>query len=82
MPWAFQQIHAILHLKPLWQVRNVNGQVFQIEKGRVYIYSETIEIRSLHKAEDNGLWSADEIAELAPAILLAGYVNPAPAKKD
>jgi len=57
---------------------NINGQVFHVEAGRISIYSEPKEIRSIFRNyEKEGIWSVDELAEIVPPTLLAGYVNPA-----
>lgn len=58
---------------------NINGQVFHVEAGRISMYSEPQEIRSVFRNyEKEGKWSIDELAEIVPPTLLAGYVNPAP----
>ena len=57
---------------------NINGQVLHVERGRVAIYSEPVEIRAIYKAEAGGAWSVDELEEYVPKTILTGYVNPAP----
>lgn len=59
---------------------NINGQIFHVEKGRVSIYSQPIEIKAIYKTTDNGMFRIDELEDAVPKTLLAGYVNPAPAK--
>jgi len=59
---------------------DINGQVFHVEKGRIGIYNMPEETKAIHKEEDNGMWSIDEIEKLVPKKLLDGYVNPAPPK--
>jgi len=61
---------------------DINGQVFHIEKGRVSIYSEPIEVRTVYKTSENGKFSVEELESSVPNTLLAGYVNPSPAKKE
>ena len=60
---------------------NINGQVFHVERGRVSIYSEPIEIRTVFKTADNGMFSVEELEESIPRTLLTGYINPAPAQQ-
>lgn len=62
------------------KARNINGQVFHAEKGRVSIYTEPVEGRALYKTADDGMFSFDELAEAIPRTLLVGYTNPAPAE--
>lgn len=57
---------------------NINGQVLHIERGRVAIYSEPVEIRAIYKSEAGGTWTVDDLEEDVPKTLLTGYVNPAP----
>ena len=59
---------------------NINGQVFHIEKGRVAIYSEPIEVKAIYKTEADGMWTPEELVEYVPKTLLVGYTNPAPAQ--
>lgn len=54
---------------------NINGQVFGCWGGHVSVFSEPVEIRSIHK---QGKWTVEELEDLVPRILLAGHVNPAP----
>lgn len=57
---------------------NINGQVFHIEKGRVGIYSQPVEVRAIYKTERGGMWTVDDLEEAVPKTLLVGYTNPAP----
>ncbi|PIU23500.1 MAG: 3-hydroxyacyl-CoA dehydrogenase [Chloroflexi bacterium CG08_land_8_20_14_0_20_45_12] len=57
---------------------NINGQVFHIEKGRVAIYSEPVEVRAIYKTEAGGMWTFGDLEQAVPKTLLVGYVNPAP----
>jgi hypothetical protein len=49
-----------------------------VERGRVAIYSEPVEIRAIYKSEAGGAWTVDELEEYIPKTILTGYVNPAP----
>jgi len=62
------------------EAADVNGQVFHCEGGRVGIYSEPVEVRSIFKPE--GIFTVEELIKLAPHTLLQGYKNPAPAQPD
>lgn len=60
------------------EASDINGQVFHVEAGRISIYSEPQEIRSIFRNyKKEGKWSIDEFAEIVPRTLLAQYVNPA-----
>ncbi len=58
------------------EASNINGQVFHIEKGRVGIYSEPMEVRQIFNKGE--IWDVEELISLLPASLLVGYTNPAP----
>jgi len=58
------------------EAANINGQIFHIEKGRVGVYSEPAEARTIFNKGE--IWSLDELEALVPVCLLAGYINPAP----
>jgi len=58
---------------------DINGQIFHIEKGKVSTYYEPIENRAICKAEDNGIFTVEELNKHIPSTLMAGYFNPAPA---
>lgn len=58
------------------EAKDINGQIFHIERGRVGIYSHPMEVKQLFN--DGHIWSIDELVELVPRTLLVGYVNPAP----
>jgi NAD(P)-dependent dehydrogenase (short-subunit alcohol dehydrogenase family) len=60
------------------EAKDINGQVFHAEKGRMGIYSEPIEVKSIYKLGDNGMFTVDELIESVPRTLLTGYTNPAP----
>jgi len=59
---------------------NINGQVLHITKGKVAIYSEPIEIRTIYKTDADGMWMVDDLEKHVPGSLLVGYINPAPAQ--
>ena len=58
---------------------NINGQVFHVEKERIGIYSEPVEVRQLFQTGD--AWTVEQLTQLVPKTLLLGYVNPAPPEK-
>lgn len=57
---------------------NINGQVFHIERGRVGIYSEPVEVKAIYKNVEEGMFRLGELEEWVPKTLLTGYTNPAP----
>ena len=58
---------------------DINGVVFRSAGGVVGVYSEPIIVRTINKDHRKGeIWTVDELIELVPKILLAGYVNPGP----
>ena len=59
---------------------DINGQVFHIMKGKVSIYSEPIEVRTIYKTYANGMWTVDDLEKNVTEQLLVGYTNPAPAQ--
>ncbi|MBK6960664.1 MAG: SDR family NAD(P)-dependent oxidoreductase [Gammaproteobacteria bacterium] len=61
---------------------DVNGQIFHVEKGRVSIYSEPVEEKALLKAQDDGLFTVEELMAAVPGCLLVGHPNPAPAESE
>ena len=58
------------------EARNINGQVFHVEKGRVGIYSDPTEVKQIFNTGE--IWDVGELAARFPTSLLLGYVNPAP----
>ncbi|MFC2001975.1 SDR family NAD(P)-dependent oxidoreductase [Chloroflexota bacterium] len=58
------------------EAADINGQVFSVNAGRISIYSEPTEQKVIYKKE--GLWEIEELINLVPGVLLAGYHNPAP----
>lgn len=58
---------------------NINGVVVRSAGGTVGVYSEPTIVKTIHKDyRKYGLWELEELEDLVPKILLAGYVNPAP----
>jgi len=56
----------------------INGQIFHSEAGKIGLYSEPKQIKTIHKDyEKEGFFSQEELETLMPRIL-EGYVNPAP----
>ena len=58
----------------------VNGQMFLCFGSQVSLISQPRPVRTLFKSE--GYWTLDELDQLAPDALLAGLVNPAPAREE
>jgi len=56
----------------------VNGQFFLCFGNTVALVSQPRPVKALYKADGN--WTLDELERLAPATVLEGLVNPAPAK--
>ena len=61
------------------EARDVNGQMFLCYGGAVALVSQPRPERTLFKAD--GYWTLDDLDAQAPGALLAGLVNPAPAKE-
>lgn len=57
---------------------DINGHIFGIKPGEIFIYSERVEEHSLRR--DSGIWTHEELAKQVPQVLLEGFVNPAPRK--
>jgi NAD(P)-dependent dehydrogenase (short-subunit alcohol dehydrogenase family) len=61
----------------------INGVLFRSAGGTVGVYSEPVINRIIHRnVSKDGPWPVDDLADLVPKILLAGYVNPAPPQPD
>ncbi len=58
---------------------NINGYVFAVSGGSVSVLHHPTTMRTLWKP---GLWTVDELVELAPQQLMAGIANPAPPPPD
>ncbi len=64
------------------EAANANGQVFHMEAGRISIYSEPVEIRTIYRNyQKDGKWTLEELIDIIPKTLLVGYVNPAPPER-
>jgi len=59
---------------------DINGQVFDVTGGDIAIYSEPVKKKIITKKK--GLWTVEELIEQVPKVLLEGYKNPSPPKKD
>jgi len=60
---------------------HVNGKVFYASKGKIAIFTEPVELRSIHKGDD-GLFTFEELQRVIPSSLLQDYVNPAPKQEE
>ncbi|HXJ36566.1 MAG TPA: SDR family NAD(P)-dependent oxidoreductase [Candidatus Eisenbacteria bacterium] len=58
---------------------NVNGQFFLCYGSAIALLSQPRAVKTLFKS--TGVWTLDELDRLAPSSILAGLVNPAPAKE-
>ena len=56
----------------------INGRNFEVYGGRVALYSEPEQVKTIFK---DGRWSVGELIKLVPGTLAAGLVNPAPPQK-
>ena len=54
---------------------NVNGRTFFVQTGRISLFSEPVQERTIMK---NGGFTIDELFDSMPGTLAAGLVNPAP----
>ncbi len=61
------------------EAADINGKVFHAVRGRVSIYSEPVEMKSIFN--DGEVWSIDKLVDLVPKTLLIDYKNPMPAEK-
>ncbi|MBA7487215.1 putative short-chain type dehydrogenase/reductase [subsurface metagenome] len=62
------------------EAADINGQVFDVTGGDIAIYSEPVKRKAITRKQ--GLWTVEELIEQVPKVLLEGYKNPAPPKKD
>ncbi len=61
------------------EARYINGQVFNVEGGRIGLVPEPHEIRTLARdVERDGIWTVDDMCELIPQTVGFGLVNPVP----
>lgn len=83
-------IEQMEHMKPediaplvVWlasdDAANVNGRTFFVQTGRVSLYSEPVEEKTMVKV---GGWTIDELFNFMPTTLAAGLVNPAAPKQE
>ncbi|MDY6968710.1 MAG: SDR family oxidoreductase [Spirochaetota bacterium] len=59
------------------EASDINGQIFGVIGGRVFLYSHPDEIKTIYK---DGRWTVEELTKFVPQTLTAGLVNPAPRK--
>ncbi|HMM72978.1 MAG TPA: SDR family oxidoreductase [Rhodocyclaceae bacterium] len=62
--------------------KDVNNQVFHVEKGKINTYAEPVEARALYKFDNDGMFSVDELVQAIPTSLMAGIPNIAPPEAD
>ncbi|MDA0340869.1 MAG: SDR family NAD(P)-dependent oxidoreductase [Proteobacteria bacterium] len=60
----------------------VNGQLFHAEKSRIHTYYFGEVSRSIHKYDDGGMFTVDELIETVPGSLMAGIPNVAPVQES
>jgi NAD(P)-dependent dehydrogenase (short-subunit alcohol dehydrogenase family) len=58
---------------------NVNGKVFSAMGDKIGIYSEPVE--TIQIFNNGNIWTLDQLLDLVPKTLLAGYINPRPPEK-
>jgi hypothetical protein len=58
---------------------NINGKIFYVAGGRISLAHEETAIRQIMK---QGMWTVDELREMVPSQLMAGFTNPAPPPPD
>jgi len=84
--WPKEAIEALETCKPediapliVWlasdQAANVNGRTFFVQTGKISLYSEPVEEKTILKV---GGWTIDELFINMPATLAAGVMNPFP----
>ncbi|MCX6013198.1 MAG: SDR family NAD(P)-dependent oxidoreductase [Chloroflexi bacterium] len=54
----------------------INGQVLDVMGGKIAIYSEPVQMKSIYK--EYGIWTQEELGDIIPKTLSMGLVNPAP----
>jgi len=57
------------------EAANINGYDFNVRGGEVHLMSQPVAVKSIYKG---GIWTVDELCELAPRSLAEGLVNPMP----
>lgn len=58
---------------------NINGKIFAVGGGTISLLEEEVPMRTMAK---EGMWTVEELQELAPTRLMAGLPNPAPPPRD
>jgi NAD(P)-dependent dehydrogenase (short-subunit alcohol dehydrogenase family) len=87
--WPKEAIEALASCKPediapiiVWLASdasaNVNGRTFFVQTGRISLYSEPVEEKTILKV---GGWTIDELFVNMPATLASGLMNPFPAQE-
>ncbi len=61
--------------------RDVNGQLFHVERSKIHTYHFGEESRAIYKHTDGGMFTVDELIETVPASLMEGIPNVAPAQE-
>ena len=61
--------------------RDVNGQLFHVERSKIHTYHFGEESRAIYKHTDGGMFTVDELIETVPASLMEGIPNVAPAEE-
>lgn len=59
------------------EAKHVTGKVFYASKGKIAIFTDPVELHSIHKGDD-GLFTFEELKSIAPSSLLQDYVSPVP----
>lgn len=59
------------------QAGDVNGQVFFASGGRISIYAQPVQEKSIYSKQR---WTVKDLSLIVPATLMAGVANPAPAQ--
>ena len=60
------------------QADYVNGQLFHIERGEVKSYTFGEDFRALYKADNDGMFSVDELIEQLPTTIMTGLPEVVP----
>jgi len=63
------------------QADYVNGQLFHIERGEVKSYTFGEDFRALYKADNDGMFSVDELIEQLPTTIMTGLPEVVPSIK-
>lgn len=61
------------------QAGDINGQVFFASGGRISIYAQPVQEKSIYTKER---WAVKDLSSIVPATLMAGVVNPAPPQEQ